>query len=477
MRETVAATAVEPQRTHTVPKWLLSSSLRPAPAVLWWVLGLVLLVLATVPFPDSGVWIRARGFLVQAMGTVLAGWTIGGGDWPRERVVGAARCGLNRIILAFLIWISVSALLSPFPFHSHYEVMRYVGGILTYAGIVYAFQSKQSRRLAVMLAWIAIIGALEAFILTGNQGSGRISGAFLDEQLFAGFACVLFPITLAGARAESAPSRRLLCLAAATLCAIALIATRNRSTWAGSIVALAVLLTLYWRYERSRRSHRMRWQDGLLIGTTAILTVGIFLGFSSYGDTVVRRLSSFSVLKADNSWEWRLDAWRAALRMAYENPVMGRGIGTFALHQPLYLTGVSEQRVVASRGPTLWESAHNSYVQLAGETGFVGVGLYLAIYAAFFGTGLAALRRPRLGNRRFLVMGSMAAIAGQMVSACGSPAWEYPECSVLFWTVLALGMLAAGIGERGTPAEAGASSGRRRRRRRAHNPSPEVDER
>ncbi len=476
MQETVAAIPAESRRPHPVPEWLLVPAPRPAPALLWWLLVLVLLALVTVPFPDTGHWLRARGFLVQCLGIALAGWTLAGATWPRSRVLGAVRCGMNQAIVAFVAWIAVSAVLSPFPYHSHYEVMRYLGGILTYLGIVYAFRSKQAHQLALILAWLAVAGCMEAFILTGNRGSGRISGAFLDEQLFAAFACVLFPVTLAAARAESSAARRLFCLGAATLSAIALLATRNRSAWAGTLVALTVLLVLFMRYGRSRRSYQIRWQDGLLIGTTATLALGIFLGFSSYGDTVSRRLSSFSVLKADSSWEWRLETWKAALRMAREYPVTGRGVGTFALHQPLYVTGVSEQRIVADRGPTLWESAHNAYVQLAGETGFVGLGLYLAIYGAFFSTTLTALRRLRHGTRRFLVMGAVAAVAGQMVSALGSPAWEYPECSVLFWTVLALGMLAAGVGERGTLVETeGRNPVRRRRRSRARIPGEDQE--
>jgi hypothetical protein len=41
----------------------------------------------------------------------------------------------------------------------------------------------------------------------------------------------------------------------------------------------------------------------------------------------------------------------------------------------------------------------------------------------------------------------MAAIAGQIVCSIGSPAWEFPECSFVFWLVLGLGMAVAGAGQ------------------------------
>ena len=46
-----------------------------------------------------------------------------------------------------------------------------------------------------------------------------------------------------------------------------------------------------------------------------------------------------------------------------------------------------------------------------------------------------------------------------LVSAFGSPAWEFPECSTFLWVILALGMVAAGLGDRGREPESARAAG------------------
>lgn len=427
-------------------------------------------VLAVVPLPDDGIWLRFRTFLLAAVGTVLACWAFLAGDWPEGRTRWAWRSGPNPAILVFLAWIGLSVVLSPFPEHSHYEAMRCVGGALLYFAVAYGLPGREAHRLAGVICGVLAAGSLVAFILTGNRGSGRISGAFLDEQLLAAFLCVLFPVAVAAIRTDQGMVRRLLALAASVLGLMGLVVTRNRSTWAGAVVALIVLGALYVQFGLSRRSSRVRWQDGLLFALVAVLSVGIFLAFSNYGDSVARRFGSLSALSQDVSVGWRFDSWRAALELAREHPVLGVGVGTFALNQQRFVTGVGEQKTVFEQGSTLWENAHNSYLQIAAEIGFVGLALYLAIFAAFFVTAVRSLKLLPRGSRRVLVMGSIAAVAAQMVSAVGNPAWEYAECSTFLWLVMGLGMAAGGLGERGTGTELPKSRRSRRRRRRSRAP-------
>jgi hypothetical protein len=60
----------------------------------------------------------------------------------------------------------------------------------------------------------------------------------------------------------------------------------------------------------------------------------------------------------------------------------------------------------------------------------------------------------RRSFRQAALIGLMAGVVGQMVSAVANPAWEYAECSLFYWFVLGLGMVAAGLD---SPKEAGAT--------------------
>jgi len=144
--------------------------------------------------------------------------------------------------------------------------------------------------------------------------------------------------------------------------------------------------------------------------------------------------------------------WNKALRMARDRPVVGWGVGTFPVRQARYYhrdVPMGPETEVLHRGGSLSDSAHNSYLQVLAEMGYPGLVLYLLVPLAFFGTALGAAPRLRPGFRQSVLLGSMAAVVGQMVSALSNPAWEYVECSMFLWLVLGLGMLAAGVGDRG----------------------------
>src|SRR5205085_647538 len=67
------------------------------------------------------------------------------------------------------------------------------------------------------------------------------------------------------------------------------------------------------------------------------------------------------------------------------------------------------------------------------------------ILGAFFVYGFRALRRNERGFRYLVLMGCLAAIAGQTIDAPSNPAWRFADVSFLFWLVMGLGMTPAQI--------------------------------
>ncbi len=67
-----------------------------------------------------------------------------------------------------------------------------------------------------------------------------------------------------------------------------------------------------------------------------------------------------------------------------------------------------------------------------------------------------------------MLAAAVSAVAAQIVSAAGTPAWEFPECSLFLWAVLGFGMAAAGAGtprhgaESEEPEEAAGSAAKNR---------------
>lgn len=96
---------------------------------------------------------------------------------------------------------------------------------------------------------------------------------------------------------------------------------------------------------------------------------------------VARRIETIARPAAQSSVQSRLDIWREGVRRATARPLLGHGVGTFA--------------VPHAKGPGHPpRSAHNIYVELFYETGVVG----LAAYLYFLGSTWAALVRLRGGS-------------------------------------------------------------------------------
>lgn len=429
---------------------------------LFWLLAGLLLLVTTVPLPNSGLWLGAKAFAVEAVAIVLAVLVVSDNRWTRARVLAAATAAPNVAIAVFLLWVGVSAARSDLPELSRYEGMRYLGGGLIYFSVVYGFSVRRHLgKLVTVLLAVASLAALMAFVTTAEGQLDHLSGALRNEQLLAAFLCLSLPVTLVVSQMDEEPWRRYAGQAAAVIVIAGVLVSKNRSAWLGSLTSLLVLGVLYLRYTRRGKPIQLGRQHLLLPIATLLLAGTLVFAVSRMEGGLSRRAITLSRLATDSSFQWRLAMWNKCLRMANDRPLTGWGIGTYPVQQALYYhpnAPSRSQRDIVKTGPRLTEDAHNLYLQLAAEIGYGGLALYLAVLGCFFGTALRSLRSLRPGFRHAILIGTMAAVAGQMVAAIGTPAWEFPECSLFFWLILAIGMTAAGLGNRGRELPASARS-------------------
>jgi O-antigen ligase len=75
--------------------------------------------------------------------------------------------------------------------------------------------------------------------------------------------------------------------------------------------------------------------------------------------------------EAEGSKQNRLDLLKRSLQITAQHPLMGVGIGMFA---------VAESNIAAGEGvPAMWHGTHNTYTQLSSETGITGLVLFVAV--------------------------------------------------------------------------------------------------
>jgi O-antigen ligase len=435
--------------SSAAPSAMPSRSSRSQGRAVTWILATLLIAFALVQLPEVGPWLGLKAFALETVGVVLVVLVVSRGEWTRSRVRAALLAGPNPFILGFLLWVGLSAALSPLPAVSRYEAMRHLGGGLVYFGVAYGVSRQDLGRLMGILALVGTLAALLALRDFGELYTpAQLAGAFRNVQLLAAFLCLLFPVALMASLTAEVPWHRNACQIAVVIIGAAMLIARNRSVWFAAGVALVVIIGLY--LLTRREGVRLQKHQIIIPVVMVALSVSLFLLLSRSGDLLAARASTLPAIERDDSFRWRLGMWDKALRMVRDRPLTGWGVGLYPVQQALYYhpdAPTVQQATILRLGSTMAQNAHNTHLQLAAELGIPGFLLYLGVFVAFFRRGFRALLGVRSEVRRGVLIASLAAIAAQLVAGIGSPAWEFPECSLLLWLVMGMGMAAAGIGD------------------------------
>jgi O-antigen ligase len=124
----------------------------------------------------------------------------------------------------------------------------------------------------------------------------------------------------------------------------------------------------------------LRSRSRTATGRRTILIAGLIVcaGLVLAGGPILRRLIGSG--SEAHSGNFRILTWRGTSRMARANPLQGTGIGTFETAYPVYaVVGFTQH-------------AHNTFLQLAGETGVPGALLFLGVIIS---SAALAFRRPK----------------------------------------------------------------------------------
>ena len=116
---------------------------------------------------------------------------------------------------------------------------------------------------------------------------------------------------------------------------------------------------------------------------------------------------SFEAMMNPSTALLRWSYWKSGINMALANPVTGVGLGNFATVYPKYqLPHTADVK-----------QAHNDYLQIACETGFVGAALFIAFWLYFAWWGIRRVLREPDAIHRWLLVGVFCGVAGFLFHA------------------------------------------------------------
>jgi putative inorganic carbon (hco3(-)) transporter len=190
--------------------------------------------------------------------------------------------------------------------------------------------------------------------------------------------------------------------------------TYVRGAWVGFVAGLGVmLLTL-------RRGRVI-----MIIGLALVLSMAL-LG----PERLSSRVRSV-VDPRDGTARERLYMWKSGLAMWRERPWLGVGPGGVKRLYPQYALPEAVKKSTSH--------IHSSPLQILVERGVVGLAAWLSIWVVFFAFAWRLLLRlDGLERERTIVVGSVAAITGFLVT--GLTEWSFGDAEVVLiaWTLAAL---------------------------------------
>lgn len=241
--------------------------------------------------------------------------------------------------------------------------------------------------LASIVTSIGVINWYRAGVDMVEGFRSRWVGVYADPNHMAMDIGVVVPLAVAFlARKESKWFMRVACAVAAVLAVMAIVLSHSR----GGFIGLSVAMTV-WAIREKRRL------QSIAVGGVLALGLVLFAPQSFW-----ERNETVATFHEDASAMGRVYAWQVASRISLDKPLLGVGAGSFRYAWPFYAPPEAKRAYVA----------HNIFLDVIGETGFIGLLFFLVFAGGATGGAFAGSKDSESG---WLGRALAAAMAGYLV--------------------------------------------------------------
>lgn len=348
------------------------------------------------------------------------------------KAIGPVSSPLNRSIEILALAVLISLLQSQYFSLSLYAfVGKFLKGVFLYFCLIEAINNKKriwSFVVVFLIAafLVALSGIIQRFLgvdfLRGHQyvSGDRINACFysangLGAYLVPVIAIVCHLLFSVFGRGRS----QLIQVGLAILLGLLLIClcwTYSRASWMGFLLSL-----LFMAFMDKRK----------IIYALVFLLIFIFFFLPS-----LNHMRHMSLIKDDLNTSWdlslggsgRIGFWKDAIIVINKYPLWGGGLNTYS-------------RVLKRESLDWHWYAHNSYLQMAAETGLVGLGCFLWMLWNLFYQGFIFLK-IKVADMwlKVLLQGQLAGLFGFLVSCLFDNTLFTVQLGVLFWIMIGFSM-------------------------------------
>ena len=293
------------------------------------------------------------------------------------------RSGPVAVLVLFILWMGVTTLFA-YDFGGSVDQLKKVFKIqlMTLVALAVLHEKRHIQMFvginALSLGFFGVKGGLYTI---ATAGGGRVwgPGGFIGGNNEIGLAMlVVIPLLYYLYLQVQKKLLRVALIGAMVLTTIAVLGTQSRGAF---LAILAMALVLWWRAPRK-----------LLSG--AMIVAAALIGGAVMSEQFAERMATIESYEEDSSAVGRLYAWRTAINIANQRPT---GAG-FAMYDERitgrYAAGYDfegkiDAKILEAR------AAHSIYFQVLGEHGWVGLALFVGIFALTWRAATRLRRRTR----------------------------------------------------------------------------------
>ncbi len=374
----------------------------------------------------------------------------------------------------FLAFLAVQ-LISLFQAHNVFQGLDTLFEYLCYFLIaVLVFHTvREERHLYLLAGTMALTGSIVAIIgLLQHNGIHSIDffgwwaipfysrwnipiSTIGNVNFVAGYYNVVFPISLTLMFLFRRIWLRVAALLACFLMACHFVVLGSRGGWLGVAIVFFVLggMVLMRHFRIGHRVLDMTFVSIVILGLGWPVLEGLMSGVhvgpgrnlerlaGDYWKNVVRRTEDALRRKDDSSLQ-RWLFWMDTLRLIYDRPLVGVGVGNFEYNFPRYMSPQTLKKKMdverIQKRELMLFRAHNEYLEVWAETGILGFGVFLFLLYQIGAALYGLLKRYLWGEVDLFVVGLTGAIAATLAHSLFSSNLQDPASASHFWIVVGM---------------------------------------
>jgi len=315
-------------------------------------------------------------------------------------------------IVGLSLFLAFSSILSvSFSSQPHYSIGQLPLLATNLVVFLIAAQSNASRLRSFLWCWTVTAAIVTTNGLLRLVFEPEFVSTFGNRNLLAAYLAASIPLALA------LRDRRVWPLIALNLIGIWL--CHSRGAW----IALAVIAIVFLIIRSQSAS--IFWRRIVWAGAALVLIV------ASFATPYIQR-------------QWRTDVrpliWQSTLRMIADKPLLGHGLGTYLIEYPTYRSPEYFNRPKAAN---VTDHAHNEFLEIAAEQGFVGLAATLLLWGTALWLGF------RRAQSDIPTAGLLGAALILLMHGLLDVGLRHPPNQSLFW--LLLGLLTASSANKPKP--------------------------